>query len=224
METAKSNNPIRELLGGKEYIIPQGFEAVIEDGKVIVRKKESGEEKVKRSLIRLIEAFHDVNFPTPEGFSREDLIAYLNSNKTAHTKERAISFIEFLDKNSYEGKMCVSNPECEDIVNAFVEKDWAKLVAYVNKYLTNERQWSDEDEAFLKVAIAICNRYSHKDIADWLKSLRPQHNLRWRRAKAGENIPESIILPDGEEPRFGKCAVRPSYYIPVSELKELPKE
>jgi len=35
-------------------------------------------------------------------------------------------------------------------------------------------EWSEEDEAFLKVAIAICNRYSHKDIADWLKSLRPQ--------------------------------------------------
>lgn len=31
--------------------------------------------------------------------------------------------------------------------------------------------WSEDDEAFLKVAIAICNRYSHKDIADWLKSL-----------------------------------------------------
>lgn len=35
-------------------------------------------------------------------------------------------------------------------------------------------EWSEEDEAFLRVAIAICNRYSHKDIADWLKSLRPQ--------------------------------------------------
>ena len=59
-----------------------------------------------------------------------------------------------------------------------------------------------------------------------LKSLRTQqnNNLRWRRANAGANLPESIILPYGEEPRFGKCAVKDSYYIPISELKELPKE
>lgn len=38
--------------------------------------------------------------------------------------------------------------------------------------------WSEEDKAFLKVAIAICNRYSHKDIADWLKSLSERFNLQ----------------------------------------------
>lgn len=38
---------------------------------------ESEDEKVKKSLIRLVKAFYDVNFPTPEGFSRKDLFAWL---------------------------------------------------------------------------------------------------------------------------------------------------
>ena len=46
-------------------------------------------------------------------------------------------------------------------------------IAYLEKQKEQQPAWSEEDEAFLKVAIAICNRYSHKNIADWLKSLRP---------------------------------------------------
>lgn len=57
-----------------------------------------------------------------------------------------------------------------------------------------------------------------------IKPLRPHHTIRWRRATEGANLPESIIIPDGEEPRFGKCAVKDSYYIPVEELKNLPKD
>ncbi len=49
-----------------------------------------------------------------------------------------------------------------------------EVIEHPEKYgLQKAAEWSEEDEAFLKVAIAICNRYSHKDIADWLKSLRP---------------------------------------------------
>ncbi|MBQ3950724.1 MAG: hypothetical protein II661_09635, partial [Bacteroidales bacterium] len=43
--------------------------------------------------------------------------------------------------------------------------------------IEQESEWSEEDEAFLKVAIAICNRYSHKDIANWLKSLKNRGNF-----------------------------------------------
>ena len=39
--------------------------------------KESEDERMKKSLKRLIAAFHDCNFPTPEGFTRKELFAYL---------------------------------------------------------------------------------------------------------------------------------------------------
>ena len=49
----------------------------------------------------------------------------------------ATSFINYLDANRDEGKMNVSNMECEDIENAFMNADWAKLQRYHNKYITN---------------------------------------------------------------------------------------
>ena len=42
-------------------------------------------------------------------------------------------------------------------------------------YVTDEKpaEWSEEDNAMLKVAIAVLRRYSHDDVANFLKSLRP---------------------------------------------------
>ena len=55
-----------------------------------------------------------------------------------------------------------------------------QLITYSDyEYLTGKNPaWSVEDKAFLKVAIAICNKYSHKDTADWLKSLPERFNLQ----------------------------------------------
>ena len=38
---------------------------------------ENRDEKVKKSINRLIRYYHDVNFPTPEGFSRKDLLDWV---------------------------------------------------------------------------------------------------------------------------------------------------
>ena len=49
-------------------------------------------------------------------------------------KVLALGFIDFLDKNRREGKMCLSNGECEDIEKAVREQDWKKLDRYMRKY------------------------------------------------------------------------------------------
>jgi len=142
METMKCDNqgqiesPTRTLIAG-DYIIPDGFSAEIniEGGKVFVRKKETEFERVRKELLSAVEKGRVFDIDKPVADRWEAFLEGLESIGESSAKNCAISFIEFLDKNSYEGKMCVSNPECEDIVNAFVEKDWAKLVAYVNKYL-----------------------------------------------------------------------------------------
>lgn len=107
--------------------------------------------------------------------------------------------------------------------------DWAE-----GRHVDRTAEWSDEDEHRRTDAIYFLEtarkQYALKsaidEAIDWLKSLRPQpnNNLRWRRATEGANLPESIIMPDGDDPRFGKCAVKDSWYIPISEHKELPKE
>ena len=52
-------------------------------------------------------------------------------------KVLSLSFMQFLDMNRPEGKMCLSNGECADIDKAFDERDWEKLGRYVNKYSRN---------------------------------------------------------------------------------------
>ena len=46
----------------------------------------------------------------------------------------AIKFMNYLDENRPEGKMCLSNGECEDIDKAFKENDWNKIIRYIEKY------------------------------------------------------------------------------------------
>ena len=55
----------------------------------------------------------------------------------------AIRFMNYLDENRPEGKMCLSNGECEDIDKAFKENDWAKIMQYVEKYRPS---WKPSEE------------------------------------------------------------------------------
>ena len=50
----------------------------------------------------------------------------------------ALSFIDCLDAHKYEGKMCVSNGECEDIENAFHNAMWDRLHRYYCKYIEKQ--------------------------------------------------------------------------------------
>lgn len=55
--------------------------------------------------------------------------------------ELAIRFMNYLDENRPEGKMSLSNAECEDIDKAFKENDWEKILRYANKY-----SWKPSEE------------------------------------------------------------------------------
>lgn len=69
------------------------------------------------------------------------------------------------------------------------QKELSEIRALKNKE-RKPTEWSEEEKAFLKVAIAICNRYSHKDIADWLKSLRPQPK---RESYEEDNVIKNVV-------------------------------
>ena len=103
----------------------------------------------------------------------------------------AIKFMNYLDENRPEGKMSLSNGECEDIDKAFKENDWPKIMRYVEKYSPQLKpEWSEEDEDMLNSCISSIeeakeNRYAYKETdgdtsydheIDWLKSLRPQYH------------------------------------------------
>ena len=56
----------------------------------------------------------------------------------------AMSFINYLDAHKYEGKMCVSNGECEDIENAFRNAMWDRLHRYYCKYIEKQGEQKTE--------------------------------------------------------------------------------
>ena len=59
----------------------------------------------------------------------------------------AIRFMNYLDENRPEGKMGLSNGECEDIDKAFKEYDWAKIMRYVEKYRSSWKPSEEQMEA-----------------------------------------------------------------------------
>jgi hypothetical protein len=59
-----------------EYTIPEGYEAEIKDGKVIVKKKESEDEKIRKAIIRLLQ-----NGGYMEPQDKEKAFAWLEKQK-----------------------------------------------------------------------------------------------------------------------------------------------
>ncbi len=108
----------------------------------------------------------------------------------------ASSFINYLDAYRCEGKMCVSNGECEDIENAFHNAMWDRLHRYYCKYIEKQGEkksaWSDDDEQYLLVCKNALAKYQTTDkwdasiiscwLDDKLKSIRPQTKKEWDKA------------------------------------------
>ena len=74
---------------------------------------------------------------------RAMILSWLNSlrpqfnNKEIYQAAKhdlAIKFMKYLDENRPDGKMCLSNGECDDIDKAFKENDLAKIERYIHKY------------------------------------------------------------------------------------------
>jgi len=141
---------------------------------IIPELKESKDETIRKEIIEFVDINtlsvderHDRWIAwlekqcTPAKLSEEEQ----NSFAKGVLSRCALSFIDYLDAHSYEGKMCVSNGECEDIENAFHNAMWDRLHRYYCKYIEKQGEqksieenngnnrgtssnsiWSDEDE------------------------------------------------------------------------------
>ena len=71
---------------------------------------------------------------------QKDENAYVGKNNSFQHIQKilALGFINYLDENRQDGKMCLSNAECDDIMKAVSEQDWIKLERYAKKYDDNE--------------------------------------------------------------------------------------
>ena len=116
--------------------------------------------------------------------SKDEIYKEKNEAFKLGKHQLAIKFMNYLDENRPEGKMSLSNGECEDIDNAFKENDWTKIMRYAKKYLIQSEQqpaeWGEEDE---KMLLSIINAFRKGAVStigqeQWLKSLPERFNLQ----------------------------------------------
>ena len=125
--------------------------------------------------------------------------------KTA-SSSYSLSFINYLDAHLYEGKVCVSNGECEDIENAFRNADWGKICKYYNKFTQNPTEWNNEDDRTKeKIIKGFCNYGDSfktfgglkvEDIIAWLEKQKPVNALT---AQEAMDIAVAKCFEEGEQ-------------------------
>ncbi len=94
----------------------------------------------------------------------------------------AMSFINYLDAHLYEGKMCVSNGECEDIENAFQNAMWDKLHRYYCKFTEKQKEphYTKRNALFDK-CVAECDPAVMKEVSDEIDEMlgKEQKPAEW---------------------------------------------
>lgn len=111
---------------------------------------ENEDERIRKEIIEMVRNWASVHYITKEQFSERMTWLEKQGNITKLSEEEknkfakgvltscALSFINYLDAHKYEGKMCVSNGECEDIENAFHNAMWDRLHRYYCKYIEKQ--------------------------------------------------------------------------------------
>ena len=121
--------------------------------------QESEDEKIRKALITFFNRFPYDSIEAA-GTNAKEAIAWLEKQgepaKLSEEEQNkfakgvltscALSFIDYLDAHKYEGKMCVSNGECEDIENAFHNAMWDRLHRYYCKYIEKQGEQKPTDK------------------------------------------------------------------------------
>lgn len=122
--------------------------------------KESEGETIRKALIKYFTLSDDNADYQCCGVLCKDIVAWLEKQggvtKLSEEEQNrfakgvltscALSFIDYLDAHKYDGKMCVSNGECEDIENAFHNAMWDRLHRYYCKYIEKQGEQKPADK------------------------------------------------------------------------------
>ena len=167
-----------------EYTIPEGYKAEIKDGKVIVRKVESEDEKIVKSLKKCFEWLRDeARWTDVYGSSFESIFAYIEKKgKQKLADIKPIFVVGDVMRTKEEAKkgwkdgmpVIISIDEeyyhCTNELIAIKDQDVYEYPPMNREQKTAE--WSEEDKKNLEQAIYVCHQYGYTGVENWLKSHR----------------------------------------------------
>ena len=134
-------------LCGFEYTIPDGFEAEIKDGKVIIRKKESEDEKIRKEIIDHVRGIRNV---TESGAERTmKWLAYLEKQGEHYNFRKKIQVGDHVTRNK-DGVL----------VNLSQLKRVAKPADVVEPEKQGEQKPADKVEPKFKVGDTISKKHN----------------------------------------------------------------
>lgn len=131
-------------LKGWEYTIPEGMEAVIENGKVIVRQKESEDERIRREIVGFIcWAFNNGSITNEHRERSDSWLAYLEKQKEQKPN------IELIQRSWYmegytDGKF--KRESMWNLVTGEGGPRYEKNEKYGQPLEQKSAEWSKEDE------------------------------------------------------------------------------
>lgn len=100
------------------------------------------------SLMYLIEECPNADFI--DSVKKE--IAWLKSLRPQPQQNMSIGFMLYLDEHRPDGKMCLSNAECNEIETAFKNQSWDTILRYIEKY---QPHWKPSEEQLNALNFAI---------------------------------------------------------------------
>ena len=184
-------------LCGREYKIPEGMEAVVKDGKVIVRRKESEDERIRKALYELFKAYPLYGLrwdDVPDNIRIVDVLDWLERQKEQKPAERQdYSGLNDLERAIHRGFLSVG---VENVPVTIIKETAQECLSQMKP-----AEWSEEDEKMLsnlishiEVAYSQCDWLTETVI--WFKSLKNRRNS----PKSNTNSPS--WKPSKEQMRY----------------------
>ena len=195
-------------LKGWEYTIPEGMEAEIKDGKIIVREQESEDERIRKFLLDYFGIIKSTLSDDGiwKGFQIEKILAFL---KKQREQEPKIYIPKFRNGDTIKLKgssLTLTITNIED--GKYYGKGWSLDIVGADKSYEKEAgqepaEWSEDDEKLLNIIISDIRRTQRScgigtdewnirlKAIKWLDSLRPQPH--WKPSKEQMDALNEII-------------------------------
>lgn len=186
-----------------EYTIAEGYEAEIKDGKVIIRKVESEDERIRKDIISYFKTINSIYLDAGEPISRRNVwLAYLEKQGEqkscdgyAYPKYKVG---ETLTKKGYSEHTIERVYFCKDPVYICKTDEGESHISFSEQdtwILKQNTDWSEEDSKNMKecvVAISMSEGHTLEEkeqLEDWIKKRLSQKQCNYNPYKT---VVESI--------------------------------